>query len=275
MQYKGDVKGTIERIVKSFENGDIPQKMAQVFVSGAAERHSASYSFMNRLIVALHGYTDAMGYGQWKKIGRHVRAGEKGFAILAPILVPKRTVNEAGVVEERKICIGFKAVKVFGLEQTEGKPLKNADNVQSFLETLPLLGVAEKWGIEVQAYNGSDAGAYGFYTLNGRTIGLGTQNLSTWAHELAHAADDKLGTLQGDKRWVAEVAAELAGAALLEAIGYTDDSDRGGCWEYINTYAKRAEVEPIDACRMVVGRVGKIVELILETANEGQEAEAA
>lgn len=275
MKYTGDVKGTIDRIIKSFESGELPKTMAQVFVQGAAERHCSSYSFMNRFIVMIHGYTDAMGFKQWKKIGRSVKKGEKGFAILAPILVNKREVNETtGKVEEFKICIGFKAVKVFGFEQTEGKPLKDHDeSVQQFLSELPLLNVAKKWGLEVQAYNGREGEALGFYSYNG-TIALGTQNLSTWAHELAHAADDKLGSLKGDKKWVVEVAAELAGAVLLEAIGKPDASDRGGCWEYIKNYAESANIEPIDACRMVLGRVAKIVELILETANETETVEA-
>jgi len=275
MKYTGDVNDTLGRIINSFENGNIPQKMAQALVSGAAEKHVQNYSFMNRIIVMLNGYSDAMGYGQWKKIGRHVKKGEKGFAILAPIMAKRtdRKVNEAtGVVEEKKsgFCIGFKAVKVFGLEQTEGKEIKNADEVQEFLNELPLLDVAKKWNIQVHAYNGSEQGALGVYSLSG-TIGLGTQNLSTWTHELAHAADDKLGNLKDDKRWLSEVSAELAGAVLLEAIGKTEDSDRGGCWEYVSSYAKSAGVEPIDACRMVIGRVGKIVNLILETSNESEE----
>ena len=66
----------------------------------------------------------------------------------------------------------------------------------------------------------------------------------------------------------------MSGAVLLEAIGKPDASDRGGCWEYISHYAKTAKIEPIDACRMVIGRVGKIVELILETANESEAVEA-
>ena len=276
MKYTGDVQGTLDRILKSFENGDIPAQMAQTFVQGAADKHCANYSFMNRLIVMLHGYSDARGYGQWKKVGRNVKKGEKGFAILAPIMAKRneQVINPAtSVVEQKEVsfCIGFKAVKVFGLEQTEGKEIKNSENVQEFLNTLPLLSVAKKWGIEVQAYNGSDAGAYGFYTLNGSSIGLGTQNLSTWAHELAHAADDKLGTLKGDKRWLAEVSAELAGAVLLEAIGKPEESDRGGCWDYIKRYAESANVKPIDACRMVIGRVGKIVQLILDEAEVNEE----
>jgi antirestriction protein ArdC len=273
MIYDGDVKGTIAKVVESFENGNIPAKLAQAFIQGAAEKHIASYSFMNRLIVILHGYSDAMGYGQWKKVGRHVKKGETAFSILAPKIAKKKVqmVNEFGkVVEiEQSYCYGFKAVKVFGLEQTEGKEIETSSEVVNFLNNLPLLDVAKKWGINVQAYNGTEHGSLGYYTLDGQNIALGVQNLSTWAHELCHAADDRLGSLKDDKRWVAEVAAELSGAVLLEALGYTNESDKGGAWEYIKSYANRNGVEAIEACRQVVGRVEKIVSLILETAKEG------
>lgn len=271
MKYTGDVQGTLDRILESFESGNLPKQMAQVFVKGAADKHCMTYSFMNRFIVALMGYSDARGYGQWKKVGRHVKKGEKGFAILAPIMAKKREINDQDIVEERSFCIGFKAVKVFGYEQTEGKPYESDPSVNEFLDTLPLIEVAKAWGMDIRAYNGEGCRALGFYSPGQNAIALGTKNLSTWAHELAHAADDRLGNLKEDKRWVAEVAAELAGAALLEAIGYTEESDKGGAWAYISTYAKNNGVEPIDACRMVVGRVGKIVELILETANENTE----
>ena len=120
MNYYGDVNDTVKRIVDAFENGNIPAAMAQTFVTGAAEKHCASYSFMNRVIVMLQGYSDAMGYGQWKKLGRHVKLGEKGFAILAPVFAKgsrKTRINPAtGIAEKSEgFIVGFKAVKVFGL----------------------------------------------------------------------------------------------------------------------------------------------------------------
>lgn len=278
MKYYGNVGKTLDLIVQSFENGDVPKKLAQSFISGASEKHCASYSFMNRFIVLLHGYTDAMGFKQWKKIGRNVKKNEKAVKILSPVIKKNkdRKIDEkTGEVkeEEETFCIGFRAVNVFGYEQTEGKPVKHDEEVDKFLDSLPLKNVAEKWGIHIDAYNGKDKQAIGMYSPNGSSIHLGTKNLSTWTHELAHAADDKLGNLEKDKRWLSEVAAELAGTTLLEAIGETTQSDRGGCWEYISKYAEKAGVKPIDACRMVIGRVSKIVDLILKSSECEKEVE--
>ena len=57
----------------------------------------------------------------------------------------------------------------------------------------------------------------------------GVQNLSTWAHELIHAADDRLGKL-GKCKVNNEVVAELGGAVLLQCLGKPVEADLGGAW---------------------------------------------
>ena len=96
---------------------------------------------------------------------------------------------------------------------------------------------------------------------------LGVENLSTWAHELVHAADDRLGQLkERGQHWRSETVAELGGAVLLEVLGYETDSDRGGCWEYVTAYATDAGIEPVTACQRVLKRMCEAVALILDTA---------
>jgi hypothetical protein len=60
--------------------------------------------------------------------------------------------------------------------------------------------------------------------------------------------------------------AELGGAVLLECLGHETDSDRGGCWEYVQAYATDAGIEPITACQRVLKRTCDAVALILDTA---------
>jgi hypothetical protein len=44
--------------------------------------------------------------------------------------------------EERVIVVGFKGLPVFGLEQTEGRPLPSGDpDIEKWVESLPLLAV--------------------------------------------------------------------------------------------------------------------------------------
>jgi len=115
----------------------------------------------------------------------------KSFHILEPC--PRTfTKRDKDPGEERKVTIvkGFKAGPRFGVEQTEGDPLPPPDpKIANWLENPPLIGVAKQWGLSVDAFNGQKAGYLGFYR-HGQSIALGVENLSTWAHELLHAADE-------------------------------------------------------------------------------------
>jgi len=266
-KYFGQAQNAANSVIRAFENGDIPAALSQVFVQGAADKHISGYSFMNRLIVLLHGYSDARGAKQWKKLGRWVKSEEwsNPVHILAPVM---RSYKDKDTGEKKSFLIGFKAVRVYGLEQTEGKPIEHASDVQEFMSSLPLIEVAKHWGVSVEAFNGSEHGALGVYMPGPNAIGLGTKNLSTWAHELAHKSDDLLGNLGKDSRALGEVTAEFAGAVLLKCIGYETEADLGGCFEYVKTWAEREGKSVADACYKVVNRVCKIVEHILKTAEE-------
>ena len=52
-------------------------------------------------------------------MGRFVRKGEKGIAILAPIVGRRRDAGD----DDAKAVLGFRAAYVFDLAQTDGEPL--------------------------------------------------------------------------------------------------------------------------------------------------------
>jgi len=92
------------------------------------------------------------------------------------------------------------------------------------------------------------------------------ENLSTWAHELVHAADDRNGKLGPSSKVMAEVFAELGGAVLLHVLGMKHEADLGGCWEYVKSYSNREDADVLDVCGEVLERTCEAVALILETA---------
>jgi hypothetical protein len=121
--------------------------------------------------------------------------------------------------------------------------------------------------LNVETYNGTEAGALGWYSSGGKSIALGVCNLSTWAHELMHAADDRcIGGLKPGQRGDQEIVAELGGAVLLECIGQHEAADVGGAWRYIDAYAKRDKVAPLTYCERLLRRVCTAVALVLDTA---------
>jgi hypothetical protein len=136
--------------------------------------------------------------------------------------------------------------------------------------------VAKCWNLSVNSFNGERASYLGYHKY-GQGIALGVDNLSTWAHELIHAADDKLGHL-GEKgqHWASETVAELGGAILLECPGYSQDSDRGGCFQYIKANAEKNGKDVLGACLKVFKRTCEAVAFVLEAAERlGQQQPAA
>lgn len=79
------------------------------------------YSFMNRILLMVQGVSEPVAtYQRWQDMGRQVRKGEKGYAIVRPIVVSKR--DEDGEVEST--FRRFKAVRcLFTVSQTDGEPL--------------------------------------------------------------------------------------------------------------------------------------------------------
>ena len=130
----------------------------------------------------------------------------------------KRTGEEI----KRTWGAGFKPGARFGYEQTEGEELPDRVSDREFLDALPLAGVARSWGLKIQTYgDATKVGSAGWFAHDGdkgKAIGLGVENLSTWTHELTHAADLKLGALKKTQRpeLSNEVVAELGGAVLLQ-----------------------------------------------------------
>lgn len=255
-------------IVEKFKNpSSLPAPLARVFIRRKDQSPCRKWSWGNQLIVAMHGYSEARGFRQWGEVGRHVVKGQKAVYILAPCVKKFEAEGDDGTTEEHSAVYGFRCVPVFGLEQTAGDPLPVDEEATAWLASLPLREVAESWGIKIQSYDGAEGGRLGFYSCAGDRIGLGVQNLSTWAHELTHAADARnIGGLKPGQRVDQEVVAELGAAILLTLLGKPSDADLGGCWSYVESYVAKTGKTTVDVCLELLNRTCRAVDLILSTA---------
>ena len=90
-----------------------------------------SYSFGNVMAIARQKptATQVAGFHKWLELRRYVRKGEKGIAILAPLIIKgKREESETqGTSQAGPRLIGFKVVYVFDVSQTDGEPLADFD----------------------------------------------------------------------------------------------------------------------------------------------------
>jgi antirestriction protein ArdC len=202
------------------------------------------YSPNNVLLISLQrpDATRVAGYQTWREVGRNVRKGETGIAILAPIAVRRREPESepTGATDQAqeqapKVLRGFRVTHVFDIAQTDGKPLP---------EVRPtLLDGGAPLGVWADLLDQVEAAGYRFdyadiTPANGRTDHAeqtvvlrpdltGAQAVKTLAHELAHVLLHQPGDVPaGFTRARAEVEAEsvayvVCAAHSLAAGDYT------------------------------------------------------
>jgi len=161
------------------------------------------YSIGNLILIMLQkpDATRVAGYTTWKELDRFVRKGEKGIAILAPCMPPKKTKvvepedeKDEGLVEVTPIY--FKVVHVFDISQTEGQELPevevpaltgeaNEDLLNGALSLAKLQGVEVSF--EPRPYQDpAIKGMYSSKIIWVRPEESRAQQLKTLLHEMAH-----------------------------------------------------------------------------------------
>jgi len=250
------VKEVLTSILDRFKVGDLPKAIAYS-IFPIPNIPAAKWSLCNRILMVFAGTQDARGFNMWKKANRYVKKGAKAFYILAPRFIKKE--NDKG--EEEKFLAGFIAVPVFKMEDTTGEPL---DYQQIQLPELPLMDVAQQWGVSVKAIPGNYR-CYGYYSDSHKEIALATKEEVVFFHELAHAAHAKvLGKIKAGQDWKQEIVAELSAAVLCYLTSKDGDKYLGNAYTYIDRYASEAKISVLTACFQVIADVEKVLQKILK-----------
>lgn len=177
--------------------------------------------------------TRVAGFHTWRTLGRFVRKGEKGIAILAPIVARRRDDTEE---DESRTVVGFRTAYVFDVAQTEGAPLPHASEVQGDPgdATARLKAAIAASGIIVE-YASDLGGALGVSSggrvqvLTGLCAAAEFAVLShEYAHELLHRGSDR-----PESRNTRELEAEAVAFVVGQAVGLeVADASR----DYIHLY---------------------------------------
>ncbi len=120
-----DLNAGIRRSIEQLANETDSARQSQLFRDYL--RTSAAfwdYSWHNQMLI-WRQKPDARfvgGFHTWLKLGRYVRKGEKGIAILAPMFFKDKRQTAEGAEAERQ-RIRFKVVHVFDISQTDGTAL--------------------------------------------------------------------------------------------------------------------------------------------------------
>jgi hypothetical protein len=237
------IKQAVDFLLKQLEAGK--SETLTAYLAAMARFHS--YSFGNILAIARQRPTASRvaGFSTWKELGRFVKRGEKGIQILAPIVGHRRTKNDQEQHTDSKprpVLIGFRAVYVFDVEQTEGTDLPefehnitgdvrdHRDRLIEFLarqnialdyteNIAPALGVS--YGGRIALLPGQSK-AEEFVTL-----------VHEVAHELLHKTDRRTKTTATVRETEAEAVAFIVGQGIGLEMGRASS-------DYIQMYAGNA-----------------------------------
>jgi antirestriction protein ArdC len=120
----------LERAVTDITSGDDWARMLE------AQARFHSYSWSNSLLILVQcpHASRVAGYRTWQSLGRQVQRGEKGIAILAPVVARKKdervcqhdqATNDEPVQdrEQTRVLAGFRVAHVWDVSATEGAEL--------------------------------------------------------------------------------------------------------------------------------------------------------
>jgi hypothetical protein len=189
-----------------------------------------NYSFGNILEIARQrpDATRVAGLYAWNQLGRKVMKGQKGIRILAPMIGTMRKKDseaEKDITKQNQpVLVGFRAVYVFDVSQTEGAELPDLKErvkgeVGQYRERLIDFTIAQ--GIELE-FKESIAPALGM-SYGGRIAIFPGQapaeEFSTLVHELAHEMLHKAERRTATTKTVRETEAEAIAFVVSQTIG--------------------------------------------------------
>jgi len=188
------------------------------------------YSIGNLILITIQKpeATRVAGFKTWKDLGRWVKKGEKGIAILAPCFPPKEKKPETEESEEEEEGIEvspvyFKVVHVFDVSQTDGEllpefevPSLTGEANEELFERIMVVTRGQGLDVNFDSRPHQDPAIKGTYS--GKSIWVRpeesrAQQLKTLLHEVAHYYSENVFRIpRRDAETIAESVAFTVGA---------------------------------------------------------------
>ena len=127
----------LKELAASLEQGQT--EVLEKYLGALARFHHYSFGNMMMIVNQFPEASKVAGFHTWRKLGRVVKKGESGIAILAPMVGRKKDEAEwdrPTELSESKLksVFGFKAVHVFDISQTEGEELPKLSEIRGSAE---------------------------------------------------------------------------------------------------------------------------------------------
>ncbi|UYV13471.1 MAG: ArdC-like ssDNA-binding domain-containing protein [Phycisphaera sp.] len=253
-------KDALDELANALEAGNSEQLDA--FLAAMARFHA--YSSRNILLILSQkpDATRVAGFRTWQTLGRQVKKGEKGIAILAPMLVRKTGhAKETDDGDDPERILRFRVVHVFDMSQTEGEPLPEPERVSgdprehlNRLETFVVqAGIELEYADDLGSAEGTSSG--GMIRIK---RGLPpAERFSVLVHEMAHEILHQGEGVERPDKTVRETEAEAVAHVVGRAIGL---ETRTSSSDYIRLYRgdSRTLADSLDriqraACSIIEG----------------------
>ncbi|MBI1827244.1 MAG: DUF1738 domain-containing protein [Planctomycetes bacterium] len=225
----------LETLAAALECGQ--SESMKTYLTAMGRFHDYSWGNVLLIVSQKPDATRVAGFNAWKKLNRFVKKGEKGIAIIAPMMIkPKEDQPPPTNGDERSI-LRFKAVYVFDVNQTDGDPLPEFAQVggtpNGHTDRLKALvaahGITLEYAESLGGANGCSRGGH-IQLLSALSP---AEEFSVLTHELAHEilhwGEDRS---QSSKK-LRETEAEAVAYVVCQAIGLETGSAAA---DYIQLY---------------------------------------
>jgi len=231
----------LEDLAASLESGHSEALTAYLKTMALFSKYS-----LNNLFLIARQQPDARriaGYQTWRKLGRYVRKGEKGIAIIAPLI---RRKSESGNLEsagEEPVLSGFKVAHVFSEQQTDGEALPEIGHVTGdpgyYLSRLEEF--VRQNGMELR-YSDEIAPARGMAEKAKITLlpeQTPAETFATLVHEVAHSEMHFGDRRRETTKRIRETEAESVAYVVCSAIGLETGT---AAQDYVGLYGGDAKL---------------------------------
>ena len=244
-----------------------------------------NYSFGNCILIAMQkpDATLVAGFGKWKEMNRFVKKGEKGIAILAPLVGKKKmdaettvsqseTPKETPTGESPKVLYGFRIVYVFDVTQTEGQELPEfaslggdpGDKIEKLETIIRGKGIAVEY-VESLPFDANGMSEGGKITIN--STRPKPQMFSTMVHELAHELLHWGDRRESTTKVIRETEAESVAFVVCRAVGLECSTKAS---DYIQLWSGDVKVL-MQSLELIRNIASKILTELEEVATESKD----
>jgi len=234
-QAKQIASKAIEQLSHALEAGH--SETLREYLAAMARFHR--YSLHNIMLIASQrsDASHVAGFQTWKQLGRFVKKGAKGILILAPIVLRKETEPDNRATETETSAIRFRAVYVFDVVDTDGRPLPELGGTEGdpsghserLKEFIASRGIQLEYSDAIYPAQGQCSPGT-IVLLPGQSA---AEEFATLAHETGHALLHGQARRSETTKTVRETEAEAVAFVVCEAIGLKAQNSA----DYIQLYS--------------------------------------